>query len=443
MKLTGIEFSAPGLMGDVMGRRRGFFAELNYQAQQAEKHRRQQEAAAHRAHLAAQREAERARKAHERAQAAAARASAAETKAAEREAARLQVESRLAEVESMNTDLASDRADIDSLLAWTLDIDDYVDLESLKIAGVEHPPFEPGGLAVPTPEVAEPKYTPEPVYQEPTAPRGLSAALGGKKRHQRAIEEARASFEKAHDGWELARDALQNRYVKAVAQREKIEAKRVAELSAAEEKYKQECEKREAEASAHNAELTKLINDLAFDVESAIEEYVGIVLSNSVYPEVFPVEHDHAFNLESRELTLTVSVPEPSTVPSVKGYRYVKAKDEITSTALPVREKKERYANAVWQVAVRSLHEVFEADRAGKIHSIALTVGVNTIDPATGRPTTVPLAVVAADRETFNGFDLEKVVPQATLQHLGAAMSKSPFDLVSADTSRGIRVRGQ
>ncbi|MET7355761.1 hypothetical protein [Streptomyces mirabilis] len=121
----------------------------------------------------------------------------------------------------------------------------------------------------------------------------------------------------------------------------------------------------------------------------------------------------------------------------------VKTKDEIASSSLPVREQKERYANAVWQVAVRSLHEVFEADRAGKIHSIALTVGVNTIDPATGRPATVPLAVVAADRETFNGFDLARVVPKSTLQHLGAALSRSPFDLVAADTSRGIRVRGQ
>jgi restriction system protein len=121
----------------------------------------------------------------------------------------------------------------------------------------------------------------------------------------------------------------------------------------------------------------------------------------------------------------------------------VKAKDEITSTNLPVREKKERYVNAVWQVAVRCLHEVFEADRAGKIHSIALAVGVDTVDTATGRPTTVPLVFVAAERETFNSFDLTKVVPQDTLRHLGAAMSKSPFDLVPADTSRGVRVRGQ
>ncbi|MDH6111588.1 restriction system protein [Kitasatospora sp. MAP12-15] len=426
-----------------MGKRRGFFAEMNYQAQQAEKRQRQQQAAAHRAHLAAQRQAERAVTAYERARVAAARASATEKKAAEREAARLHVESKLAEVESMNTDLASNLADVDSLLAWALGIDDYVDLESLKISKVKHPPFKPGDLAVPTPKVAEPSYASEPVYQEPTAPSGLSAMLGGKKRHQQAIEGARAAFESAHGDWEHIRDALHNSYVRKLTQREKLEAKRTAELSTAEEKYKQECEKREAEASAHNAEVTKLINDLAFDVESAIQEYVGIVLSNSVYPEVFLVEHDHAFNLASREVTLTVGVPEPSTIPSVKGYRYVKAKDEIASTDLPVREKKERYANAVWQVAVRSLHEVFEADRAGKVHSIALTVGADTVDPATGRPTTVPLVIVAADRETFNSFDLAKVVPQATLQHLGAAMSKSPFDLVPADTSRGIRVRGK
>jgi restriction system protein len=426
-----------------MGKRRGFFAELNYQAQQAEKRRRQQEAAAHRAHLAAQRQAERAAKAYERAQAAAARASLAERKAAEREAARLHVESRLAEVESMNASLAGDLADIDGLLAWALEMDDYVDLESLKISQVEHPPFAPGRLAVPAPAVPKPDYPPEPVYEEPPAPSGLSAMLGGKKRHQQAVEKSRTAFADAHQHWERARDAAHSSYVQKAAQREKSEDKRLAKLSAAEEKYKQECEQREAEASAHNAEVAKLINDLAFDVESAIQEYIGMVLSNSLYPEVFPVEHDHVFSLASRELSLEVKVPEPSRMPSAKAYRYVKAKDEIISTNLPVREKKERYVNAVWQVAVRCLHEVFEADRAGKVHSIALAVGVDTVDTATGRPTTVPLVFVAAERETFNSFDLTKVIPQDTLRYLGAAMSKSPFDLIPADTSRGVRVRGQ
>jgi len=38
----------------------------------------------------------------------------------------------------------------------------------------------------------------------------------------------------------------------------------------------------------------------------------------------------------------------------------------------------------VHQVALRSFHEVFEADRRGLIRSISLEVGTETIDPATG-----------------------------------------------------------
>ena len=171
--------------------------------------------------------------------------------------------------------------------------------------------------------------------------------------------------------------------------------------------------------------------------------YIGIVLSNSVYPDAFPVRYEHNFGLPNRELRLTVTVPQPSDVPSVKEYKYVKAKDEITATLLPLKTQKDRYAGAVHQVAVRILHEIFEADRSGKIHSIALALGTEAISPATGLSETIPLVIVAADRETFRRFDLTNVVPRATLDHLGAAVSKSPFDLTPADTSHGVRARKQ
>jgi hypothetical protein len=122
------------------------------------------------AQVAATRAAEKAHRDAERALAAAARASAEEKKAAEKEAGRLHVESRLAEVESLNASLASTLAEIDGLLAATLEVDDYVDLESLKIRTVEHPPFEAGDLAVPVAPMPELVYPPEPVYEEPPAP---------------------------------------------------------------------------------------------------------------------------------------------------------------------------------------------------------------------------------------------------------------------------------
>ncbi len=423
-----------------MGRRRGFFAELQYLSQQAEKQRRQQEAAATRARVAAQREAERASRAAERAKAAAVAASARERDRLEREAARLHVESRMAEAASLNAALAQSRDEIDGMLAATLAVDDFVDLESLKITSVEHPPFDPGLYGVPNPPVPALIYPPEPVYQEPPAPSGL---IGVKKKHAGLIAFARAGYEQAHRAWHDQCRGIHAAHVAATARWEEAERLRLEQISVLQAKYRAECQQREAEAEARNEAVTKLINDLAFDVESAIQEYVGIVLSNSVYPEAFPVDYDYDFDLATRELRLAVTVPPPSALPTVKEYRYVKGKGEITSTALPVKAQKDLYAGAVAQVAVRSLHEVFEGDRSGKIHSIALTVGTNVLSPATGLRESVPLVIVAADRETFRRFDLSNVVPRATLEHLGAAMSRSPFELVPADTSRGVRVRKQ
>lgn len=422
--------------------KRGFFAEMNYQAQQAEKRRRQQEAAAIRAHNAAVREAERTHKAAVRAHAAAVRASEAERKAAEKEAARLHVEARQAEVEALNAELASSYADIDSLLEWTLDVDDHVDLETLKVQP-EHPPFDPGPLGQPVPLIQDLTYPPEPRYEEPPAPKGLAGALGGKKKHAEAVAAAQQAHQKAVAEWQIQNQSRYEGHLALLAKREEKEKERLAKLSEAEAAYRAECEAREAEAGKRNAELDKFINDLAFDVEYAIADYVGIVLSNSVYPDVFPVDYDHSFDLANRELTLAVSVPEPTALPTVKEYRYVKAKDEIAATQLAAKAQKDRYTSAVQQVAIRTLHEVFEADRAGKIHSIALTVGVHRTAPATGLPEFVPLVIVASDRETFNAFDLANVVPAATLDHLGASISKNPFELVAADTSRGVRQRGQ
>ncbi|CAI9408402.1 hypothetical protein [Nocardioides sp. T2.26MG-1] len=423
--------------------KRGFFAEINYQAQQAEKRQRQQYNAAVRAHATAQRAAEKARRDAERARAAAARATDAQRKAAEKEAAQLYAESRVAETEEMNAELASTLGEIDALLAATLEVDDFVDLEEFKVSTVEHPPFEPGALATPTPPMPELVYPPEPPYAEPPAPTGLSGAFGGKKKHAEVVEQARAAHAAAVQAWRDECTRMYNAHLSEQGIRRQREADRVAKLAEAEAAYQAECRQREVDAEARNAEVTKLINDLAFDVPAAIEEYVGIVLSNSVYPESFPVSHEYQFDLATRELTLAVTVPEPSTVPAVKEYRYVKAKDEIAATMLPVKAQKDRYASAVSQVAVRTLHEIFEADRAAKIRSIALTVGVNRTAPATGLPETVPLVVVGADRDTFTTFDLANVVPDATLAHLGAAVSKSPFDLTPADASKGVRVRGQ
>ncbi|MDX6242085.1 MAG: restriction system protein [Kribbellaceae bacterium] len=421
--------------------KRGFFAELNHQSQLADKRRQQAAAASYRAHAAAVRASEQAQRAAERASATAARSSAAEQKQAQKLADQLRVDAGLAEVALLNGQLAQTYAAIDGLLAATLGVDDYVDLETLRVIEVPHPPFDPGPLGVATPELPPLVYPPEPAYQEPAEPKGLGAAFGGKKKHAEAVVQARVDHERVRAAWHDGCVSLHASYLVRMEERAKAEEDRGVALAQAQAQYDAECAKRNEDAATGNNALDNLINDLAFDVPEAIEDYVGIVLANSVYPESFSVVHEYTFDLASRELTLVVSVPEPGGVSGIKEHRYVKAKDEISHVSLSAKEQKDRYAAAVWQVAIRSIHEVFEADRAGKVRSIALTVDTTHIAPATGLPESIPLVVVAAERESFMAFDLSNALPHATLGYLGAALSKSPYDLTPADTSAGVRTR--
>lgn len=414
--------------------RRGFLAEMQHQAQVAAREADKRQRAAARERDAAVRRSEQARRAEQRATAAASRASEAERKRLVKAAKDAHVAAKQAEVEELNAALASQYDDIDGLLEWTLDIDDHVDLDTLRRT-VEHPPFDRPELersVPPPPPMPDP---PEPVLEEIEPPSGL---FGRKKKLAEATAQAQAEYEQAHAAWQKQMAAMPARRAAAAEQHAAREAKRQQELAAEQERYQQECAAREAEVAEHNAAIDTLIANLGYGTPDAVEEYVGIVLANSVYPDDFQVDHEASFDPSTAELRVRALVPAPDTVPTVKAYKYTKVSDEITTTALSQKASKDRYAGAVQQVALRTLHEMFEADRRGLIKAVSLEVGTETIDPATGNPTYIPFIAVAAERDTFLAFDLASVVPSATLEHLGAAVSKNPFGLVAADTT-GVR----
>lgn len=420
-----------------MARRRGFFAELQYQNQLAERQRAQAERAQARAYAAAVREAERAQRQAEQAAAATQRATVAETKAAEREAERLFVEARVAEVDALNTELAEITDELESVLSATLTVDDFVDLQTLRVSAT-HPPFARTDLEVPTPAPQPIRAPAEPVFVEPEGRSGLRGMFASKQ-HDQAVAQARATFDAAYLQWQTEVAAIPLRELERTQQRNAVEQRRMRELEAARAAYYHECRARETEAVTANEKLEGLMYRFVSSEHAAIQEYVGIVLSNSVYPELLSVEHDYEFDPGTRELTLSALIAAPDRLPAEKVYRYVKARDEITSTPLSKKVLKDRYAGIVHQVALRTLHEIFEADRAKHVQTIALQVAAETTDPATGLPRRIAFVAVAAERDSFMAINLQGIVPLATLEYLGAAISKSPFDLVGIDEAPGVR----
>jgi len=416
--------------------RRGFFAELQHQSRVSA----QKAASAHKQavkdHQNAVRQAEQLRKAAQRLQENMARSSAAEQKRMEREAKEAHVAAMEAEVEEKNKKLEDDYSEIDGILEATLGVDDFVDISSLR-AQVLHPPFDPKGLDMQVPVPAPIPVPIQPEFVSPDQPKGF-AAIFGKTKFAEAVAKAQGQHNQALLEWHLKREQVLAQQKDADAAHARAETDRVALLERAKSEYAEACAAREAEAVEQNRRLEEFIANLGYGTAEAVQEYVSIVLSNSVYPECFPISHDFSFEPAVAELKLKVLVPGPDKVPEVKAYKYAKSSDEITSTNLSQKACRDRYEGAVHQVALRSIHEVFEADRRGLIKTISLTVGTETIDPATGRLAYIPFVVVGAEREKYLAFDLSAVVPAMTLAHLGAAVSKNPYALGSADLT-GVR----
>ena len=416
--------------------RRGFFAELQRQSRIAQRERERQARETAREQAARIRRQEQIQKADERARVQSSKARAADLKQQQKAAAEAHVAAREAEAEELNQQLSDVWADIESLLASTLSRDDYVDLETLRLV-VKHPPFDRTDLEVP---VAAPTPVPNPVVpvlQLPEPPRGI-ASLFGKKRHAESVEAARSDHARALEDWKIGCEQAEVSRQAALAKHASAEKSRVDRLTRERVRYEAECQARVEEAEERNRSLDELIANMGYGTVEAVQEYVSIVLSNTIYPDHFPVTHEFRFVAETAELELRVGIPEPSQLPTVKTYKYTKASDEIVSTPLSQKECRERYASSVQQVALRSLHEVFEADRRGLIRTVSLEVGTTATDPATGRRGNIPFVIVAADRETFLEFDLSAVVPAMTLAKLGAAVSKNPYALAAVDRS-GVR----
>jgi len=356
------------------------------------------------------------------------------TKARELAAKASHFEARQAEVEALNTALEETYAAIDGLLATTLDVDHYFDLRTL-CRELEHPPFEQTELERPTQKPILIQDPTEPVYEEPEPPRAL---FGKKKKYEAAIAAAQSAHALARAEWHSKLEEAAARRKTLQEEFEQVEVKRLALLEKEKARYAEECIAREQRIAEHNANIDSFISNLGYGASDAVEEYISIVFSHSHYPNHFPVSHEVKFDPSTAELHLRVLIPPPSEMETIKVYRYVKKNDEIASTDLSQKARKDRYASSIQQVVLRSIHEIFEADRRGLIKTVSLEAGTETTDPATGKMGFIPFAAVAAKREVFLEINLSAVVPKSTLDLLGAAVSKNPYELIATDTT-GVR----
>ena len=160
-------------------------------------------------------------------------------------------------------------------------------------------------------------------------------------------------------------------------------------------------------------------------IPDAIIDYCDMVLSNSKYPDSFQAEWDLDYRPETKILLVDYRLPAVEDLPKVKEVKYIQSRDESVDVLLPDSELLRIYDDLIYQIALRTLHELYEADVVKTLDSIILNGWVKSVDKRTGKEITPCIISVQANRDEFLSLNLENVEPKTCFKALkGVGSSK-------------------
>jgi restriction system protein len=150
----------------------------------------------------------------------------------------------------------------------------------------------------------------------------------------------------------------------------------------------------------------------------AIVDYCELVLSASRYPDYFPQEFELDYERSAETLIVDYQLPAPEALPTLKAVRYVAARDAMEETHITDVQKLKLYDDVLYQVALRTLHELFEADVAEGLAAVVFNGIVTAVDRTTGKQGTSCVLSVRAGKPEFMDINLANVDPKACFKAL-------------------------
>ncbi|WP_052124065.1 restriction endonuclease [Ureibacillus manganicus] len=330
-----------------------------------------------------------------------------DAKKQERERAALKKEEKKSLAEQLTKEAVEQIETIENILKHTLDIDDKIDWDSLK---------DKSKFTKPKPKKVEPLKIPiEPnksdIKYQPKL--GLIDKLISSKKEQK-IEASNKLYQLDYEQWENEKLKIENSNEE---NNNKYEEK-LKKWKDAEKKFlKEQKEKNEAIETQKENYLR--------GVPSSIIEYCDMVLSNSNYPESFPKEYDLDYNELNKTLIVDYLLPALGQVPSLKEVKYVQTKDEFKEIHLSDSAFNKMFDDLLYQITLRTIHELYEADDINSIDSVVFNGWVKSIDKGTGKEITACILSIQTVKSEFEEINLALVDPKVCFKNLkGVGSSK-------------------
>lgn len=281
-------------------------------------------------------------------------------------------------------------------------------------------PTEP--VASPIPAKPEHPIEPSPTAYAPTL-NFLDRIIGSRRVNKE--NEATKELEAARADWREACSAIDEAYEKLLAAREAVHQANLKKFHSAVSAWEALRKEHQAGSEKQSAEIDTLRGEYQAGKAPAVEYFLSEVLNHSAYPEGFPQGSILRFNESSGVLIVDFELPNQSAFPATKEVKYIAARDQFQEVAVSDAWLKKAYDDVLYQIALRTLYELYTADDSKILKSIVFNGWVHSIDKATGVETHGCILSVQASREEFLQINLAQVEPKACFRKLkGVASSK-------------------
>ena len=336
---------------------------------------------------------------------------------------KLHKEKQAIHVDQLNQEAKEAIEGLNNILIHTLGVDDAVDWNAIK----RKDPFrvKPNQLFS---DGKEPNYIKFNMYGRPTEFEKISDPI---EPTYEKVKNEYGFFSKLFRTKTIAKDyeSRLTRWEQEKVQTKKDNNDRELLFNKAISIFEEKKKKFEEEKERDNEALESIKVRYNQNDPKAIEEYCDLVLTNSQYPDYFPKNWILEYREDSRILIVEYELPYPDQLPTIESYKYIKSRDELTEKVLNQATQKKLYDNVIYQICIRTIHELFEADVINALDAVGFNGLVTNTNPATGIKETKLIISVMANKDQFITFDLSKVDSKATFKHMKGISAASLIDL--------------
>lgn len=327
----------------------------------------------------------------------------------EREDKKQELEDNLDEAEERTAEAQAALKELRGVLAATLRVDDGINWTAMmQPPSSQSRPKERPFLPLPP----EPMFDPSEWRQR----KGLVTALVPFLA-KRAEASARTEFAAAHAKW-------RERVAAGEATNQQIYAENLRDF----EDWQRRAAAYEEARTKHNASIEQA--RLAYQALSpdAILDYCDLVLSRSQYADCFPKEFELDYRAGAKTLIVAYQLPVSDELPRLESVKFSRTKGDFIETEMTKRDFEHLYSDVVFQVAIRTVHELFEADVVRALDTVIFNGNVRALNAGTGHQEDRCILSVRAGRAAFEAINLRNIEPRACFELLGGVAGARMLD---------------